>query len=208
MSSSLTNLTYDGAVYETGPGLEDLCISDLQAVEQWVDRPASAWAVQKIGVLLSKIESYTYKIYHRNRYGKHSLAKLIPVHVMIQYANEALGFDGWSLEIIQIHAADCRSVPSKDPAQDSSSDQRYEVLSEAKVRLQLKDGTNTEASGFGSAVASTRGDSFSKSKKMAINDAFKKCFLHLETIILEHEQRVASNYYVDGLYGSKSKKAQ
>ncbi|SCU84348.1 LAFA_0D09472g1_1 [Lachancea sp. 'fantastica'] len=205
MSAYLTNLSYDGAVFETGPGLEDTCLNDLQIMEEWTDRPASAWAVQRIGVLLSKIEAYTGKIYHRNRYGKHSLSKLIPAHVLTQYANEALGFDGWSLEVMEIYVANCRSVPSKTPASDSS-DERLEVLSEATVRLRLKDGTNTKASGVGSATASTKGDSFSMSKKLAINDAFKKCFLSLETIILEHERRVSTNYYVDGLYGSHSKK--
>ncbi|CEP60427.1 Rad59p LALA0_S01e10638g [Lachancea lanzarotensis] len=205
MSAYLTNLSYDGAIFEMGPGLKEVCLDDLQITEQWTDRPASAWAVQRIGVLLSKIESYTGKIYHRNRYGKHSLAKLIPAHVLIQYANEALGFDGWSLEVLEIHAENCRSVPSKDPSSESLNE-RYEVLSEAKVRLKLKDGTNTESSGVGSTTAATKGDSFSKSKKLAINDAFKKCFLRLESIILEHERRVSTNYYVDGLYGSNSKK--
>ncbi|SCV05939.1 LANO_0H18514g1_1 [Lachancea nothofagi CBS 11611] len=206
MSASLTNLTYDGATYETGPGVEELEFEELQVVEKWLNRPASAWAVQRIGVLQSKIESYTYKIYHRSRYGKHPLAKLIPAHILVQYANEALGFDGWSLEVLDIHVTSCRAVLAQDTAQEQC-EPRHEVLTEAKVRVKLKDGTNTESSGFGKAAATSKGESFSRSKKEAVNDAFKKCFLQFEAIILKHEQRVSDNYYVDGLYGSKSKNA-
>ncbi|SCU88826.1 LADA_0E12266g1_1 [Lachancea dasiensis] len=203
MSGSLTNITYEGTKYETGAGLDDFNIEDLQIVEKWFNRPASAWAVQRLGILQSKIESQTYNIYHRNRYGKHPVAKLIPAHLLIQYANEALGFDGWSLEVLDLHTTNCRSVPETQSV-DDGLEPRYQVLSEAKVRIRLKDGTNTEALGFGSAVAISKGESYSKSKKAAVNDALKKSFLQFEAIILEHEQRVSSSYYVDGLYGSKS----
>lgn len=189
-----------------GVTAENESIEDLRVVESWLNRPASEWAVQRIGVLQSKIEQFSYKIYHSTRYGKHSIAKLIPAHIFIQYANDTLGFDGWSVEVLELEATSCREIKGQNSGVDGGLDSEYEILTEARVRVVLKDGTHTESSGFGKSLAASKGDSFSKSKKQAVNDALKNCFLQFETMILQHENRVGSNYYVDGLYGSKARR--
>ncbi|KAM3163869.1 DNA repair protein RAD59 [Lachancea thermotolerans] len=206
MSAYLTNLSYENAVYATGAGVSDSDVQDLQIVENWLNRPASEWAVQKIGVFQSKIEQYSYRIYHSSRYGKHPIAKLIPAFTLIQYANEALGYDGWSLEVTNVNVTSCREIGGEARAVNSGEttvELKYEVLTEAHVKVVLKDGTYTQSEGFGKAVALSKGDCFNKSKKEAINNALKKSFLKFETMVLDHEKKVASNYYVDGLYGSK-----
>lgn len=197
----MTNISYENTVYRTGPGLQ---LQDFQVVEDWFNRPASEWSVQRIGVLQSKIEQYTYKIYHNNRYGKHVLSKLIPRHVLVKFANECFGFSGWSMEVIDIETMECNTLTTDDSSEDKNT--KYTVITEARVKITLKDGTNTEAGGFGRATTLTKGDSFSKAKKEAVGHALKKAFLGFEQIILDHEVKVDNNYYIDGLYGSKSKK--
>ncbi|SCW01802.1 LAFE_0E07580g1_1 [Lachancea fermentati] len=193
----MTNLSYEGALYEAAPGVT---LDDLNIVENWINRPASEWAVQKIGVLQSKIEQYTYKIYHSNRYGKHALSKLIPIQTIIQYANESFGYNGWSVEVLEVRAV---NLDVKDQNSDSIDKELYTVTTEARIKVTLKDGTNTSSDGFGKATTSSKGESHGRSKKDAIHCALKKCFLQFEGIVLEHERKVDTNYYVDGLYGSK-----
>ncbi|CUS20272.1 LAQU0S01e02872g1_1 [Lachancea quebecensis] len=211
MSAYLTNLSYENAVYATGAEVTDADVQDLQIVENWLNRPASEWAVQKIGVLQSKIEQYSYRIYHSSRYGKHPIAKLIPAFTLIQYANEALGYDGWSLEVTNVNVTSFRQVSEEAGAASSSEstvEPKYEVLTEAHVKVVLKDGTYTQSEGFGKSISPNKGDCYNKSKKEAINNALKKSFLKFETMVLDHEKKVASNYYVDGLYGSRRRSKQ
>lgn len=185
-------------------GAPDVDMTGLEAEEQWSERPASPWAVQRIGVLVSKIEKHTYQIFHNPRYGKHNLSRLIPGHLLRRIANESFGYDGWKMEVLEVEA---QERPTSHPGGTNSEDgTAYTVLAEARVKITLKDGTNTQASGFGYATLGSKGQSFGKAQKEACNDAFKKAILEFETIIMEHGIKVENKYYVDGLYASEAKK--
>ncbi|CCD24755.1 Rad59p NDAI_0D04410 [Naumovozyma dairenensis CBS 421] len=238
MSSFQSNhVSYEGTVYSTRPGLE---LQDFQLEEDWNGRPASEWSVTRIGILQSKIEKYTYKIYHSNRFGKHNLSKLIARHKLVEFANETFGFDGWHMDVIDIDARELlnssakvnltktigtntnnnensedndrkpKKIGIKDDEESKDNDNgdhniKHTVLAEAQVRITLKDGTNTQMGGIGKATMPFKGDSFSKAKKEAVNDALKKALLSFEKIILDYETKVENNYYVDGLYVNKIK---
>lgn len=193
-------IAYDSTVFTAGP---DINIEELKPIENWDGRPASTWSVQKIGVFLSKVEKYTYQIYHSNRYGKHNLSKLIPGYILRQYANEAFGYNGWKLDVMLVEASEKQSVTEKEglPLEDP----KYVIFAEAQVKITLKDGTNTKAGGVGYATMSSRGESYGKAKKEAVNDALKKALLSFEKIIIEHDVKVESKYYVDGLYAYEIK---
>ncbi|QLG71586.1 hypothetical protein HG535_0B06310 [Zygotorulaspora mrakii] len=178
------------------------CEADLKecgTLEDWNERPASVWAVGRIGLLQSKIEKYKYLIYHNKRYGKHDLSKVIPGSVLRQYANESFGFDGWKIDILRVEVRES----GRRRSDDSDVDSKFTILAEAEVMVSLKDGTNTKSSGVGCATMASRGESYGKAKKEAVNDALKKAFLSFERIILEHEVKIDNKYYVDGQYASK-----
>lgn len=196
-------IAYDSTVFTAGPNIN---MEEFKPIENWDGRPASTWSVQKIGLFLSKVEKYTYQIYHSNRYGKHNLSKLIPGYILRQYANEAFGYNGWKLDVVQVEA--CERQPAPEIEGLSLEDTKYAILSEAQVKITLKDGTNTQAGGVGCATMSSRGESYGKAKKEAVNDALKKALLSFEKIIIEHDIKVESKYYVDGLYASEVKQKQ
>lgn len=188
------SINYDDTTYLVSPGLD---LNDLKLEEDWHGRPASRWSVHKIGQLQAKIDKYSYNIYHNKRFGKRSLSSLIPGHVLKQYANETFGYDGWTMDLQNLEVRE--SLKVGDPV-------KCTVLSEAQVKITLKDGTNTDAIGIGCSTMASKGECYGKSKKEAVNDAFKKAILSFEQLILTHEARVESGYYVDGLYSSKVKR--
>ncbi|SCU77892.1 LAMI_0A02696g1_1 [Lachancea mirantina] len=198
MSAFLTNVSYDDVVYEGGDGVD---LNELNIVEKWLNRPASQWSIQRLGLFQSKIEQYVYRIYHQGRYGKHSLNKVIPSHVLMQFANESFGYSGWSAEVLDIKVMNVHEEPGGEEAE-----QGFTTTSQARIKLTLKDGTNTEAVGFARVKSKSKGDTFARSKKGATTDALKKCFLKFEEIVIDHQEKVSSKYYVDGLYGSKTEK--
>lgn len=198
MSSYHSNpIGYSNTVFNAGPNVN---LKELEIQEDWYGRPASSWAVQRIGLLQAKVETFSYKIYHSSRYGKHNLSRLIPGYVLRQVANEAFGFDGWKMQVLQVEAHE------KPGSSSEVEGAKYSVLAEAEVEISLKDGTNTRAGGFGCATMSSRGESYAKAKKEAVSDAFKKALLSFEKIILEHRIKVENNYYVTGVYASDMKK--
>ncbi|KAL3229574.1 DNA repair protein RAD59 [Nakaseomyces bracarensis] len=204
------DVSYNNTIYTAESGVH---LSELSLGEDWEGRPASDWSVQRIGVLQSKIERYTYQIYHSSRYGKHNLSKLIPRHILVQYANESFGFDGWrtDIEFIEIRDGFPISTSSVNITNDMKEDEQLNhdnnemvtVIAEASVKVTLKDGTNTRMPGFSRATTKSKAESFNKAKKEAVNDALKKALLSFEKIIIEHDIKVENNFYVDGLYGSK-----
>ncbi|QLQ80806.1 hypothetical protein HG537_0E01610 [Torulaspora globosa] len=181
---------YSNTVFKAGPNID---LKELEIQEDWYGRPASSWAVHRIGLLQAKIENLSYRIYHSSRYGKHELSRLIPGYVLRQVANEVFGFDGWTMQVLQLEGHEKSS---------EVGDERYSVLAEAEVEIRLKDGTNTRSGGFGCATMSSKGESYAKAKKEAVNDAFKRALLSFEKIILEHRIKVENNYYVSGVYAS------
>ncbi|AJU73230.1 AMP_1a_G0006910.mRNA.1.CDS.1 [Saccharomyces cerevisiae] len=196
-----SSISYDSTTYGTAPGLD---IKEFQIIEDWNGRPASAWSVQRIGLLQSKIERYTYNIYHNNKYGKHNLSKLIPGHALIQFANETFGYDGWRMDVIDVEARECQPFTAVNNGENTNtSGVKYTVVAEAQVKVTLKDGTNTQCGGLGRITLSSRGECYNRSKKEAVGDALKKALLSFEKIILDYETKITNNYYVDGLYGSK-----
>lgn len=207
------HISYDVTAFNVGPGID---IKDFKLNEDWDCRPASEWSVQKIGLLESKIESFTYQIYHSNRYGKHNLSKVIPGFKLVQFANESFGYDGWFMDVVDIEVTDCVIIPSRNPEHtgkeldlgldpNEDEDVKYNVMAEAQVKITLRDGTNTQMGGIGRATLPNKGMSFAKAKKEAINDALKKSLLSFEKIIMEYNEKVEKKYYVDGLYVSKIK---
>lgn len=208
------NISYANTLYSSASSSK-IDIKELNIIEDWDGRPASDWSLQKIGALQSKIESFTSRIYHSNRYGKHNLTKVIPNHVLKQFANEAFGYDGWKMEVMEVEATECLQVPisqsslqlNKLQHEETPKDQdfNYMVIAEAEVRITLKDGTNTKRSGVGKATMPSKGNCFSKAKKEAVSDALKKCLLGFEQIINDYNTKVKQNYFVDGLYVSKVK---
>ncbi|AET38773.1 Rad59p Ecym_3280 [Eremothecium cymbalariae DBVPG len=197
--SDYTEISWDNVEYHAGNGVT---LTDFPVIEDWYNRPASKWSMRSIGVFQSKIEQYTYKIYHANKYGKHNLSKLIPGYLLIQFANESFGYNGWSSSIVDIAITKSITSVKND---GSGPIEMHTVTAEARVKLVLQDGTNTEASGFSNATMSSKLEAYGKAKKEAINDALKKCLLSFEQLLYEHEEKVAKNFYTDGLYGSKVK---
>ncbi|CAI4057629.1 hypothetical protein SKDZ_04G1800 [Saccharomyces kudriavzevii ZP591] len=201
-----SSISYDSTVYGTAPGLD---IKAFRIVEDWNGRPASAWSVQRIGRLQSKIEKHTYNIYHNNRYGKHNLSKLIPGHVLIQFANETFGYDGWKMDVIDVEARECQLFTAVNNDDNTDTDDvKYTVVAEAQVKVTLKDGTNTQCGGLGRITLPSKGECYNRSRKEAVGDALKKALLSFEKIILDYETKITNNYYVDGLYGSKKKETK
>ncbi|AMD19912.1 HCL239Wp [Eremothecium sinecaudum] len=194
--SRYTNISWDNVEYTVG---SDVSGVDFSLREDWYNRPASKWAMRCIGLLQSKIEGFTCRIYRANRYGKHNISRMIPAHIIIQFANEAFGYNGWSTEVLDLAIAE--SPVDKD---DEDLDKKLHTVSaHAVIKLTLKDGTNTEATGFGKASLLNKGDAYAKAKKEAINNALKKCLTSFENIIIQYEEDVANNFYTDGLYGSR-----
>lgn len=227
--SSHTNVSYTNTLYSSASNSK-IDIKELHIVEDWDCRPASEWSLRRMGSLQSKIEQFTYTIYHSNRYGKHDLSKVIPTHTLKQFANEAFGYDGWKMEVIEVEATECSQVViphsttnqaklskiddtaevndqsvSRDDNVSRDQDFKYMVLAEAEVKITLKDGTNIKRTGVGKATMLSKGNSFSKAKKEAVGDALKKCLLGFEQIITDYDAKKQNNYFVDGLYGSKVK---
>lgn len=208
----INQINYDNTTYQAGPGVD---LDDLKFSEDWEGRPASEWSVKRIGILESKIESYTYQIFRSNRYGKHNLSKVIPGFKLIQFANEAFGSDGWYMDVLNMEVVESHSSVTNLPeipkdeneanGESAESKEMHNVIAEAQVKVTLKDGTNTQMGGIGRATLPSKGHSFAKAKKEAISDALKKCILSFETIIMEYNTKVQNNYYVDGLYVSKVK---
>ncbi|AAS52730.1 AER046Wp [Eremothecium gossypii ATCC 10895] len=195
--SDYTNVSWDNVTYYGGNGV---ALDELELKVSWHNRPASSWSVRRIGALQHKIEQYTFKIYHVNRYGKHSLSQVIPTHVLIQFANEAFGYNGWSSAVEEVLITD---VKQRERVRDGAAIELYTVTAEARVKLTLQDGTNTEATGLSKITLPSKGDAYGKAKKEASADALKRCLLSFEGIVIEHEQKVASNYYTDGEFGSR-----
>ncbi|SMN18694.1 similar to Saccharomyces cerevisiae YDL059C RAD59 Protein involved in the repair of double-strand breaks in DNA during vegetative growth via recombination and single-strand annealing [Maudiozyma saulgeensis] len=205
--SSDNHVSYDSTEFHVGPGVN---MDDLKMTEDWEDRPASEWSVQRIGILESKIEAFTYQIFRSNKYGKHNLSKVIPKFKLVEFANEAFGHDGWSIDVLDVQITESTITPNQSTENFEmmlTDDEHimHNVIAEAKVKVTLKDGTNTQVGGIGRAVLPSKAMSFAKAKKEAISDALKKAILGFENIIMEYNRKVQSNYYVDGLYVSKIK---
>ncbi|CAG99269.1 Rad59p [Kluyveromyces lactis] len=198
--SRYTDISYEGTSYTVNTGLD---IKDFQIEEDWYNRPASEWSVKRIGQLQGKVEQYTYRIYHSNKYGKHNLARLIPGHVLISFANECFGYDGWSSEVEEI-----TSLEHTENAASEDKRESHTVLAEARVKLVLKDDTYTFAGGFGKSTMPFKGEAFAKAKKEAITDALKNCLLGFEKVILDHEIKIKQNYYVDGVFKAEMSKIE
>ncbi|CCF59353.1 hypothetical protein KAFR_0G03210 [Kazachstania africana CBS 2517] len=195
-----TEILYESTTYSAGPGLD---IKDFKVIEDWDNRPASKWSLSRIGKLQTKIENYTYKIYHSNRYGKLNLHKIIPGYKLIEFMNECFGYEGWRMEVLDVEATECGTVLNKNA--ESDHDINHNVVAEARVKVTLKDGTNIQNGGIGRGMLPTKGESFSKAKKEAVNNALKQTILGFEKMIIEYNDKVAKNYYVDGLYVAKIK---
>lgn len=194
------NISYDSINYTTAPGID---IKDFSLEENWDNRPASNWSVRQIGVLQNNIEKYKSQIYHSTRFGKHNISRFIPTSKLIEFANKAFGHDGWQMEIIDIEATELTVVPNKN--EESENEINYNIVAEAHVKLTLKDGTNTRMGGIGRALLPSKGAAFAKAKKEAVSTALKEAMLSFEKMIMEYNNRVENNYYVDGLYTSKVK---
>ena len=224
-------IIYDTTSYTVGPGVD---ASDLKLSEDWQGRPASQWSVKRIGMLQARIEQYMYSIYHRRYIRLYSStnsnnsihdkvsgverrrgvsAENIPTYKLINFANEVFGYDGWFTEIVNIETHECYTVPnrsaSKGGTETTGTDFKsinYDVTVEADVKLVLRDGTYTESSGTGRGVLPSKGASYSKAKKQAVNNAIKSCMLSFEVIITEYNEKVKSNYYVDNLFVNEIKR--
>lgn len=192
--SKYTDISYVDTIYSADSSLN---LKDFDVKEDWYNRPATEWSVKRIGRLQAKIEQYTYQIYHRNSYGKVNMSRLIPAHVLISFANECFGYDGWNIEIEHIETLE---HIEKSGTETENEKVMHTVMAESRVKLILKDNTYTFSGGFGKATMQSKGDAFAKAKKEAINDALKKCLLGFEQVIIDHEVKVKSNYYVDGVY--------
>ncbi|CCK70181.1 Rad59p KNAG_0D04350 [Huiozyma naganishii CBS 8797] len=206
-----SNISYASTAYSASSST--ISIKDLSPVEDWSSRPVSDWSVQKLGVLQGKIEQYTYKIYHNSRYGKVNLSRVIPGHVLRNFANECFGFDGWEMEILDIEATQCVKIPANtatipDDAGDTGDGDdncQYMVVAEASVKITLQDGTNTQRGGMSKSIMQSKGNCYQKVKKEAVTDAFKNAMLSFGDILEEYNSKVKQNYYVDGLYVNKIK---
>lgn len=202
-----------GSIYQNS-GFISLVNVDEILSEPWEGRPASEWSVKRIGILQSKIEHYTYQIYHNRRYGKMDLRRLIPGHILIHYANEAFGYDGWHMDVLDIESHEapikekitgCGLSTDAGVAEDPQNSLLFAIVAEANVKITLKDGTSVQHGGIGNGNMPSKGASYDKAKKQAVTDAFKKCILSFESIIMDHQFKVENNYYVDGLYGSNTR---
>ena len=198
--SRYTDISYENTSYSVNTGLD---LKDFQVEEDWYNRPASEWSVKRIGQLQAKIERYTYRIYHSNRYGKHNLARLIPGHVFINFANKCFGYDGWSTQVEAVITLE--HVENSETAEKPAT---HTVLAEARVKLVLKDDTYTSSSGFGKSTMPSKGDAFAKAKKEALTNALKNCLLAFEKVIIDHEAKIKQNYYVDGVYKNQGPKME
>ena len=199
--ASHTKISDSNTLYSIGEYDSHIYIKELGIIEDWNGRPASNWSQSKIGLLQSKIEQYTNKIYHSSRYGKHDLSKTIPVFILKQFANEAFGLDGWKMEVLTVQATKCLKVPITQSSSNLNKtvdrhenchmenniaticeDQgfNYMVIAEAVLKITLKDGTSSKQSGVGKATMPSKKNCFSKAKKDAIEDALKKCLLGFE----------------------------
>lgn len=192
------DILYDNAEYHLAPGLD---IEDFKIQENWYNRPASKWSVRRIGYLQFRIEQYAYAIYYNNTLTRNNIFNLIPSRILIQLANKCFGYDGWCSEVVDVKTV----VYLDQETPENVKTNNFTVSAEVLIKLTLKDGTYTKSGGEGTAISQSKGEAYSKSKKIATSVALKKCILSFESIIIDHEEKLKNNFYVDGLYGSKAK---
>ncbi|CCH62947.1 hypothetical protein TBLA_0I02910 [Henningerozyma blattae CBS 6284] len=204
------NITYSTTKYKAAAGLS---LGDFDIIEDWEGRPASLWSVQRIGNLQSQIEKYTYGI-RQQRQGRKGLeciglSRLIPKHLLITFANKSFGYDGWVLDLISVTVKE--AIEHSEKIGDKATEREetmYTVVANAEVRVTLKDGTNTTARATERCTLSSKGECFSRVKKMAANSAFKNAILNFENIVLDHAIKVEGKYYTDNLYKPQIKKEE
>ncbi|CDR38700.1 CYFA0S02e04698g1_1 [Cyberlindnera fabianii] len=166
------------------PSVEQL---DIFLDGDWRDRPASKWAIACSGTLQAKIEAYCRFSAHRRPSFLHG-AQDVPFYKMIEFANLAFGYDGWSTEVL---GSEVESL--------KEDGDRYSLRMLSTVRVTLKDGTYHEAAGAG------RGDNlpqkslaFSKAKKESVTAATKNCFLQFADLVLDHQAKMEKGFYSNG----------
>ncbi|SSD58386.1 related to DNA repair protein RAD59 [Saccharomycodes ludwigii] len=205
-------------------------LKEFDFVDTWLNRPASDWSLKRISILQSKIEKYTYKLYNMNKFGRQNLSKLVPTHLILQFANESFGFNGWSSEIVSFSITDIKvanpsndnnsTINSKDKVSHTNKIMGQEstindcanedqvmitVFAESKIIVTLKDGTKTDSIGFGTGTMSSKGLALAKAKKESVSNGLKWAFLNFKNLLDEHEIKIKSKFYKDGLYGTVSR---
>ncbi|CCE61754.1 hypothetical protein TPHA_0B00820 [Tetrapisispora phaffii CBS 4417] len=197
--NSSNRICYDNTVFSAGSGIN---IKELNVLEDWDGRPNSKWSVNCINKFRTKIEKYSYRYHNNGVLNKFDLAQLLPSHLIIQYANDCFGYDGWHMDVLHVETGECLTIPNYDP--DSRYKEKFTVQSEAKVKITLKDGTNSAHFCKRASTMHSRGEVYNKSKKEVVTYAMKEAFLNFQNIMEDYELKVETNYFKDGLFGSKT----
>ncbi|KAL6943043.1 hypothetical protein ACO0RG_002027 [Hanseniaspora osmophila] len=213
-------ITDENTVYSSS--LPNFDIREFKITEDWNGRPASEWSWKAINVLLSKIELYEKQLYHSRTIGRKSIKEFIPLNKLIDFCNESFGYNGWNTEVTHVISNKVekpasqeellkRQNKTEETAEAEVNDQeldgtsmKYQVVTETKVKFILKDGTNVHALGFAQHTSFSLVRSMERSKKESVNKSLKNAILSFDTVATEYENKLDSNFYQDGLYGSKN----
>jgi DNA recombination protein Rad52 len=184
---------------EVDPNVKSTLFPDIKFLEvlldgDWRDRPASEWAIKKSGTLQAKMERFRRDCAHKR--SKFLSRDEIPMHNLIQFANESFGYDGWSTHVIETKVL---TVKAK---KDDNNILRHSLAIESTVGITLKDGTYHEGKGVGiSRSLPEKSLAFSKAKKESITDGVKNCIQGFGELVLDHEDKMKKGYYTsNGLF--------
>ncbi|KAL6947050.1 hypothetical protein ACO0QE_001908 [Hanseniaspora vineae] len=211
-------ITDKNTVYSSS--LPNFDIREFKTEEDWNGRPASEWSWKAINVLLAKIESYERQLYHSRTIGRKNIKEFIPLNKLIDFCNESFGYNGWNTEVTHIISNKAEKAVSKEEllkrkslADGTSENEvnnhepneksvKYQVVTETKVKFILRDGTNVHALGFAQHTSLSLVKSMERSKKESVNKSLKNAILSFDIVAMEYENKLESNFYQDGLYGS------
>ncbi|CCH58600.1 hypothetical protein TBLA_0A08100 [Henningerozyma blattae CBS 6284] len=131
----------------------------------------------RIGILKGKVHDYVNKIFPSGSYGKHNLAKLVPIKCLFEFANQSFGKDKWSIKILELHITDSNSFGCTSMNTSSVT----QVLAEARVQVQLNKEWKIESCGigYGNLESKDQNENSAIAKQRAVDNAIKEILLSL-----------------------------
>lgn len=140
----------------------------------------SQWVQIKVGTLRYRIDALVQQ--QSLRRNRHFSPRDISGHLLIRYANEVFGFNGWSTCVL-----DCDSICV---SKTETSPESYSAQYKATVKMTLNHGDFIlEGLGIGKAHnLPTRHLCINKCRKESVTNATKQCLLHLCSFIIEERR--------------------
>ncbi|CDK25739.1 unnamed protein product [Kuraishia capsulata CBS 1993] len=162
-------------------------------------KPVTNWASSRIGAYAAKLDA-AHLEYPRNRFNP---GKTVPLHKLMEIANDSFGFDGWSRSIcdmeVEINSGrrigDTHDDAPTDGNGSDGSELEFDIAVSATIKVTLKDGTYNEAQAIAKSHTNSKIMAIERCKRQALSDATRFCFEGFTTMILTHQERLKAGYY-------------